>query len=152
MLPIFENILDICCQHLEKISNFEGFCLGNEHILLDICCQHLRIYWIYDANTWGMNVLLDICCQHLEKICNFEGFCLGNEHISLDICCQHLRIYVSWRVSVGPSGPGLGNVLGDEFVLKVACPKCRCPQRHVLYVVCPQCPIGINIRLTWCLI
>ena len=69
------------------------------------------IYWIYDANTWGMNVLLDICCQHLEKICNFEGFCLGNEHILLDICCQHLRIYVSWRVSVGPSGPGLGNVL-----------------------------------------
>ena len=69
--------------------------------------------------------LLDICCQHLEKICNFEGFCLGNEHILLDICCQHLRIYVSWRVSVGPSGPGLGNVLGNEFVLKVACPQRR---------------------------
>ena len=53
------------------------------------------------------------------------GFCLGNEHILLDICCQRLRIYVSWRVSVGPSGPGLGNVLGDEFVLNVACPQ-RC--------------------------
>ena len=96
--------------------------------------------------------LLDICCQHLGKICNFEDYCLGNERISLDICCQHFRIYVSCRVSVGPPGPWLGNVLGDEFVLKVACPKCRCPQRHVLYVVCPQCPIGINIRLTWCLI
>ena len=55
-------------------------------------------------------------------------------------------------------GPGMGNVLGDEFVLKVACPQrrlsstlsvlnvacpqCRCPQRRVLNVVCPQCPIG----------
>ena len=100
----------------------------------------------------GWMFLLDICCQHLGKICNFEDYCLGNERISLDICCQHFRIYVSCRVSVGPPGPWLGNVLGDEFVLKVACPKCRCPQRHVLYVVCPQCPIGINIRLTWCLI
>ena len=88
--------------------------------------------------------LLDICCQHLEKICNFEGFCLGNEHILISICCQHLRIYASWRVSVGPSGPGLGNVLGDEFVLNVACPQCRCPQRRVLNVVCPQCPIGLK--------
>ena len=99
-----------------------------------------------------MNVLLDICCQHSEKICNFEGFCLGNEHILLDICCQHLRIYVSWRVSVGPSGPGLGNVLGDEFVLKVAC-----PQRHlsstlpVLNVVCPQCRLSsMSLSSTSC--
>ena len=83
--------------------------------------------------------ILDICCQHLEKISNFEGFCLGNEHILLDICCQHLRIYVSWRVSVGPSGPGLGNVLGDEFVLKVACPQRRLSSTSpVLNVVCPQ--------------
>ena len=29
-------LLDICCQHLEKICNFEGFCLGNVHLLLDI--------------------------------------------------------------------------------------------------------------------
>ena len=48
----------------------------------------------------------------LEKICNFEGFCLGNVHILLDICCQHLGIYVSWRVSVRPSGAGLGK---DKF-------------------------------------
>ena len=57
-----------------------------------------------------------------------------------------------------PSGPGLGNVLGDEFVLKVACPQrrlsstlsvlniaCpqyRCPQRRVLKNVCPKSPIG----------
>ena len=71
-------------------------------------------HWIYAANA-----------QHSEKICNFEGFCLGNVHILLYIFCHHLRIYVSWRVFVGPSGPGLGNVLGDEFVLKVACPQCR---------------------------
>ena len=37
-------LLDLCCQHMEKICNFEGFCLGNVHILLDIYCQHLGIY------------------------------------------------------------------------------------------------------------
>ena len=48
-------LLDICCQHLEKICNFEGFCLGNEHILLDICCQHLRIYvsWRFFCGPFG---------------------------------------------------------------------------------------------------
>ena len=35
---------------LEKIYNFEGFCLGNVHILLDICCQHLGIYV-----NWGVS-------------------------------------------------------------------------------------------------
>ena len=35
------------------------------------------------------------------------------------------RKYVILRVSVGPSGRGLGNVLGDEFVLNVACPQRR---------------------------
>ena len=32
---------------LEKVCNFEGFCLGNVHILLDICCQNLGIYVIW---------------------------------------------------------------------------------------------------------
>ena len=40
-------LLDICCYHLENICNFEGFCLGNVHILLNICCQHLGIYVIW---------------------------------------------------------------------------------------------------------
>ena len=34
---------------LEKVCNFEGFCLGNLHILLDICCQHLGIYVILEG-------------------------------------------------------------------------------------------------------
>ena len=82
--------------------------------------------------------ILDICCQHLEKISNFEGFCLGNEHILLDICCQHLRIYVSWRVSVGPPDPGMGNVLRDEFVLNVACPQRRLSSMSLSSMSCPQ--------------
>ena len=95
-------------------------------------------YWIYAANIWGKYVILRITVWGMNV---FHWIYAAN-----------ILEYVSCRVSVGPPGPWLGNVLGDEFVLKVACPKCRCPQRHVLYVVCPQCPIGINIRLTWCLI
>ena len=94
-------------------------------------------HWIYAANA-----------QHSEKICNFEGFCLGNEHILLDICCQHFRIYVSCRVSVGPPGPWLGNVLGDEFVLKVACPQRRLSSMSpVLNVVCPDSSMLLSSTL-----
>ena len=61
-------LLDICCQLLENICNFEGFCgpfgprvgeicnfedfcWGKVHILLDLCCQHLRLYV-----NWGVSV------------------------------------------------------------------------------------------------
>ena len=61
-------LLDICCQLLEEICNFEGFCgplgpglekicnfedfcWGKVHILLDLCCQHLGLYV-----NWGVSV------------------------------------------------------------------------------------------------
>ena len=99
------------------------------------------IYWIYDANTWGMNVLLDICCQHLEKICNFEGFCLGNEHILYML--PTFENICKLEGFCGPFGPRVGKCIGGWI----------CPQRRlsstspvlnvaVLNVVSPQCPIG----------
>ena len=86
----------------------------------------------------------------LEKICNFEDFCWGKVHILLDLCCQHLGLYVNWGVSVGPLGPGLGNVLGDEFVLNqgrlsltspvlnVDCPQRRLSSMSLSSTSCPQ--------------
>ena len=45
-------LLDICCQHLEKICNFEGFKICKVVKIFKNCQK----YWIYDANTWGMNI------------------------------------------------------------------------------------------------
>ena len=45
-------LLDICCQHLEKIYNFEGFKICKVVKIFKNCQK----YWIYDANTWGMNI------------------------------------------------------------------------------------------------
>ena len=53
---------------------------------------------------------------------------------------------------MGPSGPGLGNVLGDEFVLKVACPQRRLYSTlSVLNVACPQrCLSSMSLSSTLC--
>ena len=71
-------------------------------------------YWIYAANIWREYVILRVSVgpsgPRLEKIYNFRNFCWGKVHISLDLCCQHLGLYVNWGVSVGPSGPGFGNL------------------------------------------
>ena len=49
---------------------------------------------------------------------------------------------------MGPSGPGLGNVLGDEFVLKVACPQRRLSSMSpVLNVVCPDSSMSLSSTL-----
>ena len=119
-------------------------------LILEICCQqfgeyvsveYIYWYWIYHANTWAMNVSLRV------SVCP-SGTGLGNVQFRkclfvLDICCQQFGEYVSveyiywywiyhantwalnvsWRVSVCPSGTGLGNVQFRKclFVLEICC-------------------------------
>ena len=72
---IYMLVLDISCQHLGDECKLDGFCVPFGHrvgectflkfiFLLDIWCQQFGEYmsveyiwyWIYHANTWGMNV------------------------------------------------------------------------------------------------
>ena len=99
--------------------------------------QNWQKYWIYDANTWGMNVFIGYMLPTFGKYMSVGGF------------------------SVRPSGAGLWKFLKvfcrqSCTVLKVACPQSRlsskspvlkvvCPQSRVLKVVCPQCPIVFRL-------
>jgi len=101
-------------------------------------------YWIYHANTGGRNMSLKLYIPiglMLPTICGVHV-----SHIYmliLEICCQQFGEYVSveyiywywiyhantwamnvsWRVSVCPSGTGLGNVQFRKclFVLEICC-------------------------------
>ena len=101
-------------------------------------------YWIYHANTGGRNMSLKLYIRiglMLPTICGVHV-----SHIYmliLEICCQQFGEYVSveyiywywiyhantwalnvsWRVSVCPSGTGLGNVQFRKclFVLEICC-------------------------------
>ena len=91
---------------LEKICNFEGFCLGNVHILLDICCQHLGIYV-----SWRVSVPLTF-------FTNVE--ILSSKSHVLKVICPQSRL--SSKSSV------LKVVCPQSRVLKVAVLKVVCPQ------------------------
>ena len=107
---------------LEKVCNFEGFCLGNVHILLDICCQNLGIYVILRV-SWRPSG------AGLENV-HFEGFCLGKVHILLDIFCQNFGICVIWRVRE------------MMHFSNVFCPQSRMSSKsHVLKVVSSTSPV-----------
>merc|ERR1712020_726694 len=82
---------------------FLGFLLGESTYFIGfmlptfgIICKFGGFLWALRAQGW--------------EVCNFEDFCWGKVHILLDLCCQHLGLYVNWGVSVGPSGPGWGNL------------------------------------------
>ena len=114
---------------LEKVCNFEGFCLGNVHILLDICCQNLGIYviwrvsgrpsgaglgnvhfWTFFTNFWKIS-------DNFAKVCHVQNFCPQSRMSS------------------------------KSPVLKVACPQSRVLNVAVLNVACPQCPIGVPLLI-----
>ena len=60
----------------------------------------INLYWIYHANTKGMNVMLDSWGMYIIKIIYLNWIYSANIW----------GIYDSWRVSVRPPGAGLGNM------------------------------------------
>ena len=64
----------------------------------------INLYWIYHANTKGMNVMLDSWGMYIIKIIYLNWIYSANIW----------GIYVIWRVSVRPSGARLGNMSGQE--------------------------------------
>ena len=61
---VYKFVLDITCQFLGEEGNLESFLVPFWHIVVrmynfGICVSWLNIcvYWIYNANSWGMNVI-----------------------------------------------------------------------------------------------
>ena len=115
--------------------------MGNEHILLDIRCQHLEKICQLDGfcapfgGRVGECTFLDIF-KFLPMLKFTKVFCplsrLSSKSPVLKVTCPQSRLSSKSQSSKSP-------------VLKVACPQSRVLKVAVLKATCPQSPIGVSL-------
>ena len=109
-----------------EMCNFEGFCLGNVHILLDICCQNLGIYviWRVSGRPSGAGLRNVHFFTFKKKIRKFLTILPMFVLKVASGCDFEDKIYVLVML----------NFL-RYFVLKVACPQSRLSSKSSVLIV-----------------
>ena len=139
MMPSFGGwmfLLDICCQLLEKICNFEGFCgpFGPR------VGENMQFWgFLLGESTYFIGFML----QTFGIICKLGGFCgpFGprvGKFAFFDIILLKLKNLPSMSPALKVACPQ-SRLPSKSSALKVVCPQSRLPSTSWAQRRCPQC-------------